>query len=153
VPSLVPLKQDLLGDVGPTLWVLRGTIALVLLMACAKVANLMLVRAESRRREFAIRAALGAKWTRVARALLVESMMLALIGGALGLAIAHGGLQLLVAVEHGNLPRLSEISIDPATVILRKVTGQPVTDVSAAAMRQLDHDDDIESPQSNGPAP
>ena len=130
-----------------------GTIALVLLMACANVANLMLVRAESRRREFAIRAALGAKWTRVARALLVESMMLALIGGALGLAIAYGGLQLLVAVEPGNLPRLSEISIDPATVILRKVTGQAVTDVSAAAMRQLDHDDDIESPQSNGPAP
>ena len=70
-----------------------------------------------------------------------------------GLAIAYGGLQLLVAVEPGNLPRLSEISIDPATVILRKVTGQAVTDVSAAAMRQLDHDDDIESPQSNGPAP
>ncbi len=102
VPSLVPLKLDLFGDVGPTLWVLMGTIALVLLMACANVANLMLVRAESRRREFAIRAAFGAKWTRVARALLVESMMLALIGGALGLAIAYGGIQLLVAVEPGT---------------------------------------------------
>jgi putative ABC transport system permease protein len=117
VPSLVPLKQDVIGDVGPTLWVLMGTIALVLLMACANVGNLLLVRAEARRQEFAIRAALGAKWTRVARALLVESMMLALPGGALGLAIAYGGLRLLVAVEPANVPRLAEISIDPVTVM------------------------------------
>ena len=88
VPILAPLKQDVVGDVGQTLWVLMGTIALVLLMACANVANLLLVRAESRRQEFAIRAALGAPWTRVARALLVESMVLALLGGALGLALA-----------------------------------------------------------------
>ncbi len=117
VPSLVPLKQDVIGDVGPTLWVLMATIVLVLLMACANVANLLLVRAESRRQEFAIRAALGAKWTRVARALLVESMMLALAGGALGLAGAYAGLRLLVAVEPANVPRLSEISIDPMTIV------------------------------------
>ena len=96
VPSLVPLKQDVIGDVGPTLWVLMATIALVLLMACANVANLMLVRAESRREEFATRAALGATRIRVARELLVESMMLAVIGGALGLASAYVGLRLLV---------------------------------------------------------
>jgi putative ABC transport system permease protein len=117
VPSLVPLKQDVIGDVAPTLWVLMGTIALVLFMACANVANLMLVRAESRRQEFAIRVALGAKWTRVVQSLLVESMMLALIGGALGLASAYGGLRLLVAFEPANLPRLSEISMDPVTVM------------------------------------
>jgi predicted permease len=115
-PSLVPLKQVVVGDVGATLWIMMGTIAVVLLMACANVANLLLVRAESRRQEFAIRAALGAKWTRVARALLVESMTLALAGGALGLAIAYGGLHLLVAVEPANLPRLSEISLDPTAV-------------------------------------
>jgi putative ABC transport system permease protein len=118
VPSLVPLKQDVIGDVGGTLWVLTGTFALMLLMACANVANLFLVRAESRRQEFALRAALGAKWMRIARALLVESMVLALIGGALGLAIAYGGLRLLVAVEPANLPRLSEISIGPVAVML-----------------------------------
>jgi predicted permease len=117
VPSLVPLKQDVIGDVGPTLWMLMATIALVLLMACANVANLMLVRAESRREEFATRAALGATRIRVARELLVESMMLAVIGGALGLASAYVGLRLLVAAEPADLPRLSEIAVDPVTMI------------------------------------
>lgn len=117
IPSLVPLKQDVVGDIGATLWVLMGTIALVLLMACSNVATLLMVRAESRRQEFAIRAALGAKWIRVARALLVESMMLAIVGGALGLAIAFAALRLLVVVEPANLPRVSEIALDPTTVL------------------------------------
>jgi predicted permease len=117
VPSLVPLKQDVIGDVGPTLWVLMATIALVLLMACANVANLMLVRAESRREEFATRAALGATRVRVAREVLVESMTLAAIGGALGLAGAYIGLRLLVMADPADLPRLSEIALDPATVM------------------------------------
>ncbi len=112
-PSLRPLKQDVVGDVGRTLWVLMGSIGLVLLMACANVANLLLVRADARQQEFAIRAALGARWTRLARGLLVESLMLAVMGGALGLAIAYGGLRLLVAIGPSNLPRLSEISLDP----------------------------------------
>jgi putative ABC transport system permease protein len=84
----------------------------VLLMACANVATLLLVRADARQRELAIRAALGARWTRVARALLVESLTLALAGGALGVAFAYGGLRLLVAIGPSDLPRLSEISID-----------------------------------------
>ena len=117
VPIPEPLKQVVVGDVGPTLWVLMGTIGIVLLMACANVANMLLVRAESRRREFAIRAALGARWTRMARSFLVESMVLAVIGGALGLAMASGGLRGLIAVEPANLPRLSEISVDPAVVL------------------------------------
>ena len=117
VPSLVPLKQDVIGDVGPTLWVLMATIALVLLMACANVANLMLLRAESRREEIATRVALGATRIRVARALLVESMTLALIGGALGLASGYIGLRLLVMAEPADLPRLSEIAVDPMTVM------------------------------------
>jgi putative ABC transport system permease protein len=114
--SLRLLKQDVVGNVGRMLWVLMGTIGIVLLMACANVATLLLVRADARRQEFAIRAALGARWTRVARALLVESLTLALLGGALGVALAYGGLRVLVAIGPSDLPRLSEISID--TVVL-----------------------------------
>ena len=110
--SLRPLKQDVVGNVGRTLWVLMGTIGIVLLMACANVANLLLVRADARRQEFAIRAALGARWTRLARALLVESLTLALLGGALGVALAYGALRVLVATGPSDLPRLSEITID-----------------------------------------
>jgi predicted permease len=116
IPIPTPLKDTVVGDVGPTLWVVMATIAIVLLMACANVATLLLVRAESRRQEFAIRAALGARWTRMARSLLVESLLLAAIGGVLGLAIAYGGLRLLVAVDPANVPRLGEIRIDPAVV-------------------------------------
>ena len=114
--ALRPLKQDVVGDIGRTLWVLLGTIAVVLLMACANVANLLLVRAAARQQEFAIRAALGARWRQVARQLLVESLTLALLGGALGVGIAYGGLRLLVAIGPSNLPRLEEISIDPVVL-------------------------------------
>ena len=110
--SLRPLKEDVVGNVGRTLWVLMGTIGIVLFMACANVATLLLVRADARRQEFAIRAALGARWTRLARALLVESLALALLGGALGVALAYGALRVLVATGPSDLPRLSEITID-----------------------------------------
>jgi putative ABC transport system permease protein len=112
-PSLRPLKQEVVGDVSRTLWILMGTIGIVLLMACANVANLLLVRADGRRPEFAIRSALGAPRSRIARQLLVENLVLALSGGALGLAIAYAGLRLLVAIAPANLPRLTEISIEP----------------------------------------
>jgi predicted permease len=115
-PSLRPLKQDVVGDVGRTLWVLMGTITIVLLMACANVANLLLVRAAGRQQEFAIRAALGARSTRVARQLLVESVTLAVLAGALGVALAYGGLRVLLALGPSNLPRLAEISIDPVVL-------------------------------------
>jgi predicted permease len=115
-PSLRPLKQDIVGDVGKTLWVLMGAIGVVLLMACANVANLLLVRADARRQEFAIRAALGARWTRISRQLLVESLTLAVLGGALGLGLAYGGLRVLVAIGPSNLPRLAEISLDPVVL-------------------------------------
>lgn len=111
-PALRTLKQDVVGDIGRTLWVLMGAIAVVLLMACANIGNLLLVRADARRQEFAIRAALGAHWTRVARQMLVESLTLALLGGVLGAGLAYAGLRMLVAIEPSNLPRLSEISID-----------------------------------------
>jgi predicted permease len=115
-PSLRPLKQDVVGDVGRTLWVLMGAIGVVLLMACANVANLLLVRADARRQEFAIRAALGARWTRIARQLLVESLTLAVLGGALGAGLAYGELRVLVAIGPSNLPRLAEISLDPVVL-------------------------------------
>src|SRR5579883_1121907 len=85
-PNVQPLKQEVVGDIRSTLWVLMGTIGLVLLIACANVANLLLVRAEARQQELAIRAALGAGWGRIAKELLLESLALAAMGGALGLA-------------------------------------------------------------------
>ena len=117
VPSLVPLKQDVVGDAGGTLWVVMATMAFVLLMVCANVANLLLVRTEGRRREFAIRTALGARWSRVARAMLVESLMLAALGGVLGLALAFAAVRLLVSVEPADLPRLAEITVDPGAAL------------------------------------
>jgi putative ABC transport system permease protein len=112
-PKLQPLKQEVVGDIGATLWVLMGTIGLVLLIACANVANLLLVRAEGRQQEFAIRAALGAGWGKIARELLLESATLGILGGALGLGLAYAALRVLVAKGPTTLPRLNEIGIDP----------------------------------------
>jgi predicted permease len=112
-PKLKPLKDQVVGDIGATLWVVAGTIGLVLLIACANVANLLLVRAESRQQELAVRAALGAGWGRIARELLAESVTLGVAGGILGLALAFGALRLLVAKGPATLPRLTEIGIDP----------------------------------------
>jgi predicted permease len=111
------LSQMLIGDVGKTLWVLMGTIGIVLLIACANVANLLLVRAEGRQHELAIRAALGASWFDIARALLIESVALGLLAGALGLAFAYGAVCVLVSIAPSHLPRLHEISIDPAVTL------------------------------------
>ena len=112
-PALRPLKQDVVGKVGDTLWVLMGTLAIVMFIACANVATLLLVRAEARNQELAIRAALGAGSTRIVRALLVESVLLGFIGGAFGLALASAGLRALVALAPAGLPRVAEIAIDP----------------------------------------
>jgi predicted permease len=111
-PNLRPLKQDVVGDVGKVLWVLMGSIAMVLLIACANVANLLLVRVEGRRQELAIRAALGAGWRRIAGELLFESLVLGLLGSLLGLALAYGALRVLVAMAPTGLPRIHEIGID-----------------------------------------
>jgi len=115
-PRLQPLKQEIVGDIGTALWVVMGTLGLVLLIACANVANLMLVRAEARQQELAIRAALGAGWGRIAREMLVESLMLGVLGGALGLGLAYAALRILVANGPDALPRLREIGIDPFVV-------------------------------------
>jgi predicted permease len=111
-PNLRPLKQDVVGDIGKVLWVLMGSIAMVLLIACANVANLLLVRVDGRRQELAIRAALGAGWGRIAMELLFESVVLGLLGSLLGLALAFAALQVLVALAPTGLPRIHEIGID-----------------------------------------
>ncbi len=115
-PAVRLLKDDVVGDVGRVLWVLLGSISVLLVIACANVANLLLVRAEGRGQELAVRTALGAAWGRIARALLVESLTLSLLGGLVGLALADGGLRMLLALAPANLPRLNEITID-ATVL------------------------------------
>jgi len=111
-PNLRPLKQDVIGDIGKILWVLMGSIALVLMVACANVANLLLVRVEGRRQELAIRSALGAPWGRTAAELLFESLILGVAGAAIGLGLAYGALQALVAAAPTGLPRIHEIGID-----------------------------------------
>ena len=116
-PNLRPLKQDVVGDVGNVLWVLMGSIVLVLMVACANVANLLLVRVEGRRQELAIRSALGAGWGRIAAELLFESVVLGIVGSLIGLALAYGALRLLVAMAPTSLPRINEIGID-APVLL-----------------------------------
>jgi predicted permease len=115
-PALRPLKQEVVGNVGELLWVVMGTIGLVMLIACANVANLMLVRVEARQQELAVRAALGAGWMRIVRGLLVESVMLGLMGGVIGVGLAYAGVRFLVALGPANLPRLGEISIDARTL-------------------------------------
>ena len=108
-----PLKDDLVGGVSSMLWVLMGAIGAVLLIACANIANLMLVRADARRPEFAVRAALGAMPRRIARELLVESLVLGAAGSVLGLVLAYAGLRALVAIGPSDLPRLQEIAVYP----------------------------------------
>ena len=112
-PNVRPLSVDVVGDVGRVLWVLLGTVGLVLLIACANVANLFLVRAEARQQELAIHAALGAGSLRIAWELLSESLTLALAGGLAGLGLAYAGIRALVANAPEGLPRTAEIGIDP----------------------------------------
>jgi predicted permease len=112
-PNVRPLAVDVVGDVGRVLWVLLGTVGLVLLIACANVANLFLVRAEARQQELAIHAALGAGSLRIAWELLSESLTLALAGGLAGLGLAYAGIRALVANAPEGLPRSAEIGIDP----------------------------------------
>lgn len=107
-----PLKRDVVGDAGGVLWVLMGSIGMVLLIACANVANLLLVRVEGRRQELALRAALGASWTRIAAELWLESLTLGLLSSLLGLGLAWGALRALVAIAPDGLPRVHDIGID-----------------------------------------
>jgi putative ABC transport system permease protein len=116
-PNLRPLKQEVVGDVGKVLWVLMGGIILVLVIACANLANFLLVRAQSRRQELAVRAAIGASRGRIAAELFFESLILAVFGGLFGLGLAYWALRVLVAMAPPGLPRLQEIGVDGSVVL------------------------------------
>ena len=120
-PDLRPLKEEVVGGVSDVLWIVMATIGLVMLIACANVASLLLVRAEVRQRELSLRAALGAERGRIVRSLLVESLLLGFVGGALGVGLAYAGLWLLTAFGPASLPRLSEISLDGRTLAFTTV--------------------------------
>ncbi|HEY2472957.1 MAG TPA: ABC transporter permease [Terracidiphilus sp.] len=110
--NLHTLKQDVVGDIGNVIWVLMGSIAVVLLVACANVANLLLVRVEGRRQELAVRSALGANRANITAGLLLESLVLGACGGVIGLGLAFAALRILVGMAPTGLPRLNEIGID-----------------------------------------
>jgi putative ABC transport system permease protein len=116
-PNVRPLADDVIGNVGDILWILLAAVGVVLLIACGNVANLFLVRAEGRHQEFAMRAALGASRGRIGRALLSESVVLALAGGAVGVALAQAATALLQTIAPAELPRVDDIGID-VTVLL-----------------------------------
>src|SRR5688500_14951424 len=110
--TVVSLQDSITRNVGTALKILFGAVALVLLIACANVANLLLARAATRRKEFAVRAALGASRWRIVRQLLIESLLLAVTGGALGLIFSSWAMSLLQKVAHETVPRMSGIGIN-----------------------------------------
>ena len=116
-----PLKEEVVGDVGHTLWVLMGALGLVLAMACANVANLMLVRTDGRQRELAVRSALGAGWLALARELWLESVLLGVIGGIAGLGLTLAAVGALRTFAAANLPRLTEVVVDPIVIAFAAV--------------------------------
>ncbi|MGH7678827.1 MAG: ADOP family duplicated permease [Gemmatimonadaceae bacterium] len=143
--NMIPLREDVIGNVSKALWVLQGAVFLVLLIACANVANLLLARAESRHKEFALRTALGAGRGRILRQFMAEGVVLSVLGGVLGLALAYWGLQALLAANPQSIPRSAEISLDPVvlgfTFAIAVLTGMifglaPLLHVGARAVTQ-----------------
>ncbi len=115
--QMVPLQDEVVGSVKQALWVLQGAVALVLLIACANVANLLLARAESRHKEFAVRTALGASRLRVLRQFMAEGVVVSVLGATLGLGLAFWGLKALLAANPESIPRAAEITLDPAVLL------------------------------------
>jgi predicted permease len=115
--EVAPLRDQVLGDVSRVLWILLGAVSLVLLIACANVANLFLVRGEARRRELAVRAALGAGRSTIAKLFFAETILLSLLAGIAGLGLAWAAVRVLVAMSPAGIPRLSEIGLDGTSVL------------------------------------
>ncbi len=116
-PNLRALKAEIVGDLDDVLWVLMGTIGMLLVIACANVANLQLVRSEARERELSIRVALGAGWANLAKGLVTESLLLGVAAGGLGLGLAVVGLPVLLAAAAGDLPGALVVTIDTTVVL------------------------------------
>ena len=117
------LQEDMVGGVSLVLWVLQGAVAFVLLIACANLANLLLARAESRHKEFAVRAALGAGRARLLRQFIVEGCVLSCTGAALGLAVAVAGVRALIAAYPDSLPRSAEVTLDLGVLAFTLIVG------------------------------
>jgi len=124
---LLTFQQNLVGDIRMALWILSAAVFLVLLIACANIANLLMARATTRQKDIAIRIGLGAGRRRLIQQLLIESLLLSLFGGAMGLIFAYGGLKVLTSVGPTNIPRLSEVTIDARvlafTLVISLLTG------------------------------
>ena len=124
---VIPLREQIVSDVRPALLVLLGAVAFVLLIACANVANLVLAKTFGRRKEIAIRVALGATGSRVVQQILAETLLLSLAGGALGLLLAHSGIALMLKFLSDNLPKSTEVTLDASvlafTLFISIVTG------------------------------
>ena len=116
-PIVRSLEEELVGDIAGPLWVLLGTVGIVLLIACANVANLLIVRAESRRRDLAVRRALGAGRAGLVRTQMSEALLLAAMGAVGGVALAWAGVPLLVRTAPESVPRLSSVALDPTALL------------------------------------
>ena len=117
VLQMHPVQQEIVGGASRAIWMLQAAVGFVLLIACANLANLLLARAETRHREFAVRTALGAGRGRLVRQFMTEGMLLSMIGGALGLVLARAGVQALLRVYPTSLPRTSEVTVDPVVLL------------------------------------
>jgi predicted permease len=117
VLQMKPLQDQMLGGASRSIWVLQAAVGVVLLIACANLANLLLARAESRQREFAVRTAIGATNGQLLRQLILEGVVLSLAGGMLGLFLAQGGVKALVSAYPATLPRIGDVSVDPMVLL------------------------------------
>jgi putative ABC transport system permease protein len=117
IARLDPLKEDIVGSADRALQIMFGAVALVLVLVCVNIANLLLVRGSDRSREFALRSALGAERPRLVRQTLIENLTLALAGAAVGLVIARLAMSAIVALGAGSIPRLSELSLEPRLLV------------------------------------